>query len=717
MAAAESAVHRCQDAPVDMDYFVAKDWSPAQVCQHAVANCDVYVGIIGFRYGSPVRDQPGVSYTELEFDTATERGLPRLVFLLDEQRTEGTRGLLHDDSDHAERQDQFRRRLADSGLTVQQVASPAELETALVAALSALHAEQTVQMSATDTEVLRSVPEKTRRWVERPELERHLVELLCTPRKPPVGLTVALRGAGGFGKTALAIQICRNPEVRAWFDDQIWWVVVGEEATGPDLAVKINNLVEVISGQRVTFTDAEQTGRHLGRLLEENGRRGLLVVDDVWTAGQLIPFLPGGAKCVRLVTSRFLQVLPAGTDVVAVDGLPDRQAAELLASGLGAQAAGVVRPLLSGAGGWPIKLSLVNSQLRELVVHGGRTVDAAVTELAGQPESAVQPMVDPGTAAIQGHFLGDTLTTTLGLLAGRGQGWDERFVELAIFPDDVAVPLVTVARYWQATSGLTTAESRWLCETLAELEMVSIEKGDAGRECLRLHDVIRADLHQRAANGLADLQRQFLDAFREYVDTDEEGVSRWWELAADEPYLWSYLTYHLAAADTGAGGPQDGELDRLLGDLRWAVARLQQSGPAALDVDLARSTSPVVRRLRARCAQAGHLLIPLEPAHAVAVTLLSRLDGDEMLAAVVERYRVAAGFAQLVPIWPLPDHDPALERDLAGYTGRVSGVAVAPDGSWLASADSDGTVWLWDLGDGSPRAVLTGHTGGVHAVA
>jgi hypothetical protein len=128
LAEAERAISAAGHVIVDMADFSAADQPAAQVCAERVQGCEVYVGVLGTRYGSPVRDKPDVSYTEMEFDTATAAGLPRLVFLLDTGAADV--GIPLDQLiDHAfgARQEAFRRRVQASGLVTQSFASPDQL--------------------------------------------------------------------------------------------------------------------------------------------------------------------------------------------------------------------------------------------------------------------------------------------------------------------------------------------------------------------------------------------------------------------------------------------------------------------------------------------------------------------------------------------------------------------------------------------------------------
>jgi hypothetical protein len=52
------------------------------VCPEAVRSADAFVEIVGFHYGSTVRDHTESSYTELEFEEAHKAGMPVPVFLL-----------------------------------------------------------------------------------------------------------------------------------------------------------------------------------------------------------------------------------------------------------------------------------------------------------------------------------------------------------------------------------------------------------------------------------------------------------------------------------------------------------------------------------------------------------------------------------------------------------------------------------------------------------
>ena len=128
VAAAERAVSAAGHVIVDMADFPAADLPAAQLCADRVRGCDVYVGVLGTRYGSPVRDMPEVSYTELEFDAATEAGLDRLVFVLDTDADDlGIPASRLIDQEFGARQDAFRGRVRDSGLVTRSFASPAGL--------------------------------------------------------------------------------------------------------------------------------------------------------------------------------------------------------------------------------------------------------------------------------------------------------------------------------------------------------------------------------------------------------------------------------------------------------------------------------------------------------------------------------------------------------------------------------------------------------------
>ena len=125
MAAVERAISAAGHVVVDMADFAAADQAPAQLCAEKVRGCEVYVGVLGTRYGSPVRDMPGVSYTELEFETATEAGKDRLVFLLDTDADDvGIPPSKLIDSEFGARQAAFRRQVQNSGLTTQSFANP-----------------------------------------------------------------------------------------------------------------------------------------------------------------------------------------------------------------------------------------------------------------------------------------------------------------------------------------------------------------------------------------------------------------------------------------------------------------------------------------------------------------------------------------------------------------------------------------------------------------
>jgi Domain of unknown function (DUF4062) len=211
--AALDAVGRARMAPVDMRYFAARDGRPANYCQQQVLACDVYVAIVGFRYGSIVSGE-GVSYTELEFLAASAANLPRLVFLQAQDACSPT--LADADLGLVEG---FRNRLTGAGLIVREFRSSDSLELEVFHALSELAS----QPAGTAAAVSPATAQRARRIREL--LSRAYVSALAEPITPagdmPAGLKIPTLKVGYVDHRIRAAEVTASSEPgrESWWDD------------------------------------------------------------------------------------------------------------------------------------------------------------------------------------------------------------------------------------------------------------------------------------------------------------------------------------------------------------------------------------------------------------------------------------------------------------------------------------------------------------------
>ena len=319
---------------VRMENFGARDHEADEFCAAKVAECDLFVGIVGHLYGSCPKGSE-TSYTEREYNTAVDASKPRLIFVAPEDFPIPAK--LRESDDKREKQESFRERVNKERISA-DFSSPDNL---------ALKVTQAIQNEITNTRkegtsVPLQRPPRPKLFIGREEELEALIPNQI-PRPPDdfkgredeineilsnfdKGATITgLRGMAGVGKTALALVLAERLKDR--FPDGN--LILNLKGTTKNPLSAAEAMAQVIHSyyptDRLPENENELHGLYLSVLA---GKRALLLLDNAADKEQVEPLLPP-SNCAVLITSRNKFTLP-GLKERDLDVLPPAEARELL---------------------------------------------------------------------------------------------------------------------------------------------------------------------------------------------------------------------------------------------------------------------------------------------------------------------------------------------------------------------------------------------------
>ena len=491
------------------------------------------------------------------------------------------------------------------------------------------------------------------------ESSRIIDVILDDGRRNPSGRTVVLYGAGGFGKTTLALGVCHAPDVMAACDGGILWVTVGQQ---PQIVTELARIYAALTGERPAFNDQDDAMFAVAKKLD--GKRCLFVIDDVWSVHDLTPFLHAAASSSRLITSRLFSVaVSAAADEscrINVGELGDEEAEHLLAAGLPGLAG---RPQLNALAGRlnrvPLLLQLANRALAQQLALGEST-DAAL-------DWALQQYADFGVVAFDEQdprerydAVGKTVEVSLALLGEERR----RCLELGVLHEDTDIPFSVLASLW----GLKDTQVQPLAQRFHDFGLLKLNL--PGRS-IRLHDYVR-EYFEAVLPDRARVHGRLVDAW-----------NRQRQLPAGYPRR--HVVFHIveSMADIAQIVPRATQLITLLEDERFQEYQRQHGDATALDFKL----TLAIQRASASGA-------PEAPALIATLALLRKSHAAKARdAALVFQHAAAGHIDDAVARLALFEAEP--------HWGQLARLLIAwvapPEKAGQARAHLDGTAAAWDL--------------------
>ena len=169
-------------------------------------------------------------------------------------------------------------------------------------------------------------------FVSRPDASDPLLAALLNAESPHGALLIsAMHGLGGIGKTTLASFLAHQKAIAERFPDGVLWVTLGQK---PDVLTWVHAWIQAMGDYYFKPLTIESAETHIRTLLKN--KACLLIIDDVWHAEDVQPFLNGGEKCRVIITTRDASIAnKLGASLHSLDILTPEQSFALIIARLG----------------------------------------------------------------------------------------------------------------------------------------------------------------------------------------------------------------------------------------------------------------------------------------------------------------------------------------------------------------------------------------------